>query len=68
MNYDAILKRARKAVAAATAKINSAKVHVVDHDTDIKSLSGLVVILADMDSQNTTQANSKPAGDMISQN
>lgn len=45
MNYDAILKRARKAVEKVESKLHSAKVHLVDNDTDTSKLSGLVIIL-----------------------
>lgn len=62
MNYDSILRRARKAVANASAKIHASKVHIVDQDTDIKSLAGLVIILADPVCDNTTQAKSQATG------
>lgn len=65
MNYDSILRRARKAVANASAKIHASKVHIVDQDTDIKSLAGLVIILADPannSTQNAAQAKSQATG------
>ncbi|MBT8294379.1 MAG: hypothetical protein KJN70_13985 [Eudoraea sp.] len=62
MNYDSIIRRARKAVQAASAKLHSSKVHIVDQDADIKSLSGLVVILAEIECENTTQTKSQATG------
>lgn len=53
MNYDAIIRRAKRAIQSATDKIHGSKVHIVDQDADIKSLSGLVVIIADLTKDNT---------------
>ena len=45
MNYDSIIRRVNKAIANASAKLHSARVHIVDIDTDIADKEGLVIIL-----------------------
>ncbi|MBW1853221.1 MAG: hypothetical protein JRJ00_00820 [Deltaproteobacteria bacterium] len=45
MNYDALIKRAKKAIEVFENKETPSAVHKVDVDTDISKLSGLVVIL-----------------------
>jgi len=44
MNYDQLIKRAKKAIDVASNKETPASVHKVNVDTDISKLSGLVVI------------------------
>lgn len=45
MNYDSILKRANKLIDKAKSRLNISKVHIVNNDSDISKLSGLVIIL-----------------------
>ena len=44
MNYDSILRRVRKAVKNAEAAKSASSVHIVDINTDIENLVGLVII------------------------
>jgi hypothetical protein len=44
MNYESIIKRVNKAIASASAKLHSARVHIVDIDSDIADKEGLVII------------------------
>lgn len=43
--YDALIKRARKAIKDATMKVKTACVHKVTIDDDISELSGLVIVM-----------------------
>lgn len=45
MNYDSIIKRAKKALARAKELCGKSNVHTVTIDDDITKLSGLVVVL-----------------------
>lgn len=45
MNYDALIKRANKAIDHATMREKPASVHKVTIDDDISELSGLVVVM-----------------------
>lgn len=45
MNYDALIKRAKKAINDATQKEAPASVHKVTIDDDIEKLAGLVVVM-----------------------
>lgn len=45
MNYDALIKRAKKAIDEATNRETPASVHKVTIDDDITKLSGLVVVM-----------------------
>lgn len=47
MNYDAIIKRVHKALDKAASRVHGSKVHIVNFDTDVTELAGLVVILAE---------------------
>ena len=47
MNYDAIIKRLNKVIDKAASRVHGSKVHIVNFDTDISKLSGLVVILSE---------------------
>jgi len=45
MNYDALIKRAKKAIEVAEMKEGASSVHIVTIDDDITELSGLVVVM-----------------------
>lgn len=45
MNYDALIKRAKKAINDATKKEQPASVHKVTIDDSIENLAGLVVVM-----------------------
>ena len=45
MNYDALIKRAKKAIHNATMKVLPASVHIVTIDDNTEELPGLVVVL-----------------------
>lgn len=56
INYDAILRRVKKAVEVAGNRENAAAVHILTVDDSVDSLHGLVIIL----SQKTTEARNAP--------
>jgi len=45
MNYDQLIKRAKKAIADASAKLSRASVHRATIDDSIEKLNGLVVVM-----------------------
>ena len=47
MNYDAIIKRLNRVIDKAASRVHGSKVHIVNIDTDISNLAGLIVILAE---------------------
>ena len=47
MNYDAIIKRLNRVIDKAASRVHGSKVHIVNFDTDVTELAGLVVILAE---------------------
>ena len=47
MNYDAIIKRLNRVIDKAASRVHGSKVHIVNFDTDVTELAGLVVVLAE---------------------
>ena len=45
MNYDALIKRAQRAIDEAANRDNAASVHKVDINTDIAKMNGLIVVM-----------------------
>jgi len=70
INYDSIVKRANKLIDKAMSKLHSARVHIVDDETDTSELSGLVIILNPATSTRpriSTQAKQEADSDDISE-